>query len=98
LDPERYVSPGRPALTRSNEVLLIQLSQGVVIVGAKPCRARLIDREPIQHRKHVVAAAPGKLRRQRTRPVGAVHLQAVTEDRADQVGRDSVKHRIADCL
>jgi hypothetical protein len=98
LDPEGHVPPGRPALTHRYEVLLIQLSQRVVIVGAKPCRTRFIDREPIQHRKHVVAAAPGKLRWQRTRPVGAIRLEAVTEDRADQVRWDSVKHWVADCL
>jgi hypothetical protein len=85
-------------LTHRYEVLLIQLSQGVVIVGAKPRRTRFIDREPIQHRKQVVAAAPGKLRRQRTRPVGAIRLETVTEDRADQIRWDSVKHWVADCL
>jgi hypothetical protein len=97
LDPEGHVPPGRPALTHRYEVLLIQLSKRVVIVGAKPCRARLIDREPIQHRKQVVAAAPGKLRRQRRRPVGAVRLETVTEDQADQAGWHSLKHWVADC-
>jgi hypothetical protein len=50
----------------------------------------------VQHRKDVVAPPPSKLCWQLRRPVGAIHLEAVAEDGADELGRYGVEHRIAD--
>ena len=85
--PERCASPGRPARAHGDEVLLVEFSQRAVIVGAEPRCLVPIDREPIQHGKELVAPPAGKLRWQPWGPVGVVHLEAVAENGAEQLGR-----------
>ena len=67
-----------------------------MVVGAEPRRLRPVDREQVEPGQEVVAAPPGELGRQLRGPVGAVHLEAVAEDRSDQRGWDGVQHRVTD--
>src|SRR5215218_10324498 len=48
LDPERHAASGRPALTSGDEVLLVELDQSALVVGAEPRCVGSVDGEPIQ--------------------------------------------------